>query len=390
MKFQSSFTDFRRRRRLLTIFDSMIAADVAKTIVAVLCVLILIILSNKFVSMLAQALEGQIGNETIFTLLGLRSISIGIGFLPPAVFAAVLMVLGRMYRDSEMAALAAGGVGLGRIYRYVFVVIGPLSLLSLWLALSVQPWSAREANELLLDQMRTMHLRLVTPGTFNEYKKGDLIFYIESVGTDRTLHNVFVHNRHQEKDGVVVAERGRLEELSGGQYIVLEHGTRYEGTPGRADFEITRFDEYSVRINDSPISTSYVAPEAKPTADLLRSGRPADIAELYQRLSIPFGTLILAVLAIPLSWVAPRGGVYGSLLIAFLIYVIYENLLKISHSWLAKSTFPLWMGDWWVYLTMLTIALVLVTRRLGVSWLLQVLRGAPPSVQGLVALGPVR
>jgi len=362
----------------------MIAVDIAKTIAAVLSILVLIILSNKFVSMLTRALVGQIGSDTIFILLGLRCISIGIGFLPPAVFAAVLMVLGRMYRDSEMAALAAGGVGIARIYRYVLIVVAPLSLCALWLALSVQPWSMRQANELLLEAMQTMHLRLVTPGKFNEYRKGDLVFYIEEIDSNHILHNVFVHNRHHGKDAVIVAQRGRLKDLPGGQYIVLEEGTRYDGKPGSADYEITRFDEYGVRVNDSPVSTTYVPPDAKPTGDLLRSNQPADVAEFYNRLSIPFGMLILAVLAIPLSRLAPRGGVYGSLLIAFLMYVVYENLLKISHGWLAKSTLPLWMGDWWVYLIMLTITLILLARLLGISWMIDVITGNAGAKWGLV------
>lgn len=361
----------------------MIALDIAKTIAAVLSVLVLIILSNKFVSMLAQALEGQIGGNTIFVLLGLRSISIGIGFLPPAVFAAVLMVLGRMYRDSEMAALAAGGVGVARIYRYVLVVVAPLSLFALWLALSVQPWSMRQANDLVLEEMQTMHLRLVTPGQFNEYRKGDLVFYIEEIGSDHTLHNVFVHNRHHGKDAVIVAQRGRLKELPGGQYVVLEEGTRYDGKPGHADYEITRFDEYGIRVNDNPVSTAYVPADAKPTLEVLRSDKPADIAEFHKRLSIPFGVLILAVLAIPLARLAPRGGVYGSLLIAFLMYVVYENLLKISHSWLAKSTAPPWLGDWWVYLIMLMITLILLTRLLGIPWMISVITGNAGNKWGL-------
>ena len=375
MKFQHFLSPSLSPRRFLTVLDAMIAVDIAKTIVAVLAVLVLIILSNKFVSMLARALEGQIGSDTILVLLGLRSLSIGIGFLPPAVFAAVLMVLGRMYRDSEMAALAAGGVGVARIYRYVLIIVAPLSLFALWLALSVQPWSLRQANELVLEEMQTMHLRLVTPGKFNEYRKGDLVFYIEEIDSDQTLHNVFVHNRHHGKDAVVVAQRGRLKELPGGQYVVLEEGIRYDGKPGHADYEITHFDEYGVRVNDNPITTNYVPPDAKPTVDVLRSKQPADIAEFHQRLSIPCGVLMLAVLAIPLSRLAPRGGVYGSLLIAFLMYVVYENLLKISHSWLAKSTLPPWLGNWWVYLIILMITLILLARQLGISWMMSAITG---------------
>ena len=42
---------------------------------------------------------------------------------------------------------------------------------------------------------------------------------------------------------------------------------------------------------------------------------------------------------------------------------------------LISSTLPPWLGDWWVYLVMLTIALILLARLLGVPWMISVVTG---------------
>ena len=48
---------------------------------------------------------------------------------------AVLMVLGRMYRDQEMAAISSAVAELGALYRAVFLLVFPLSVLSVGLSL---------------------------------------------------------------------------------------------------------------------------------------------------------------------------------------------------------------------------------------------------------------
>ncbi|RLA21884.1 MAG: LPS export ABC transporter permease LptF, partial [Gammaproteobacteria bacterium] len=101
----------------LTVLDRMIVSDIGKTLLAVLSVLLLIIVSHRLVRFLAKAVEGEISGQAIISLLSLNMISMGVALLPASLFLSVLMVLGRMHRDNEIAALAAGGVGLPRICR---------------------------------------------------------------------------------------------------------------------------------------------------------------------------------------------------------------------------------------------------------------------------------
>jgi lipopolysaccharide export system permease protein len=83
-------------------------------------------------------------------------------------------------------------------------------------------------------------------------------------------------------------------------------------------------------------------------------------AELQWRLSIPLSGLVLMLLAIPFSRVAPRKGRYTNLLPAILLYVVYVNLLFVARNWVDIKMVPVMIGMWWVHILMLSLALLLL------------------------------
>lgn len=64
---------------------------------------------------------------------------------------------------------------------------------------------------------------------------------------------------------------------------------------------------------------------------------PRAISELQKRWSVPLALITFALLAVPISRVSPRAGMYGNLLTALLIYIVFENFMSLSHSWLVKG-----------------------------------------------------
>lgn len=353
----------------------MIASELLKTFIAVLSVLLLILISKQFASILQKAFSGEIANETIALLIGLKLISVAINLLPSALFAAVLIVLGRMYRDNEMVALAAGGVGTLNMYRYVLLCVVPLALLGAALSMQLMPWTVKQTTLVLLKERQTADLRLLVAGRFNEYSKGDIVFYVERIGDNNQMHNVFVQHRKNDELSIVVSKHGYVKVLDNIRFLVLVNGHRYQGNPGELEFEITEFSEYAVAIGETAEISLSLHREAKPSIELWESDDPSEIAEFHKRVSIPLGMLILSILAIPLAKVSPRGGVYGNILMAFLVFLIYKNLLSIAQSWLISGEIPMVLGYWWVYSVMLILVAVLLIRSLGWSWCLLFFKG---------------
>jgi lipopolysaccharide export system permease protein len=108
------------------------------------------------------------------------------------------------------------------------------------------------------------------------------------------------------------------------------------------------FDEYGVRIDLPGGDVTTTERSARPTAILLASSNPEDIAEVQWRLSMPLSVISLLLLAVPLSRSTPRQGRYGRLVIAILLFVIYYNLLGTAKAWVGDGSVPPLVGLWWV------------------------------------------
>ncbi|MDD5033137.1 MAG: LPS export ABC transporter permease LptF [Methylococcaceae bacterium] len=366
-------------RRLLPVLDRMVTLELLRTVIAVLTVLVTIIVSRKFLNILTKAIDGEIAANTLLTLLSLKILGAFIILLPAALFLSILMVFGRMYRDQEMAILASGGVGLGRLYRAVAWFVLPTFVCSIYLALDVLPWAELKVQTLMRNDKKTADLRGLKPGRFNEYSRGDVVLYAESFSeADGNLKNLFVESHNGEQNGVTVAESGYLKETeTGSHFLVLNHGVRYQGTPGKADYIISEFEEYAVKIDPDgdPAFDKDKRELVTPSAELWRSGAPRERAELQRRFAVPMGALLLGILAIPLSRVKPRSGVYGNVVAAFLIYMLYENLQRVSQGLLISGKVSLWLAYSGVYLFMVGIIVFFLIRSTGLRWCWQVIRG---------------
>ncbi|MDI1229682.1 MAG: LPS export ABC transporter permease LptF [Methylobacter sp.] len=351
----------------------MVALDLLRTLLAVWSVIVVIIVSRQFIRILDKAIEGQVSNQTLMTVLGLKTIIASATFLPAALFMAVLMVLGRMYRDQEMSAVASAGGGAGTVYRAIFLLIFPVTVLSAGLSFYASPWAEAMMEELMHQDKESADLRGIAAGKFSEYSQGDLVFYVENIDADKEMHQVFVQHRQGDRLAIINAETGRLKDLPDGRYVILENGERIQGQPGALNFVLEQFTEYAVRIENKE-SIANFGKESIASDTLVGSGQIADIAELQRRLSIPMGIILLSFIAVPLAQMSPRGGVYGNMLVGFIIYFSYGNLIRVSHSWVLNQTIPAWLGIVGVNTLLLLVGGVLLARLFGWQWLLMKLR----------------
>jgi lipopolysaccharide export system permease protein len=359
------------QRPLISILDKMVAQDLLKTLLAVWSVIVVIIVSRKFISILGQAVEGQISSETLLSILGLKTIIASATFLPAALFMATLMVLGRMYRDQEMSAIFSAGGGAGTLYRAVFVFVIPLAILTVGISLYVSPWAADKIETLISDDEKTADLRGIAAGKFSEYSQGDLIFYVESIGIDGKMQKVFMQNRQHGKLGIINSEKARIQDLPDGRFIVFEHGEHIQGRPGELNYIIEQFAEYAVRIEEKGSPLKKDPRESIPTAKLWNSTLSKDIAELQRRIAIPIGVILLSFIAVPLAQLSPRGGVYGNMIVGFLIYFSYGNLAHITQVWVIKQIIPNWLGGIGIHIFLLVIGMVLLARLYGWQWIIK-------------------
>jgi len=359
----------------LKIIDRLFIFELSKMLASVMLVLSVILISQRLVRYLSKVSSGELSADAVLSLVGFNMVLLLIKLLPAALLVSILLVLGKMYRDNEMSALFSAGVGLSRVYRSVFLFVTPLFVVSIYLSLVTMPWGLQQIEMVKSNDQSSLDIRGITDGRFNEYSQGDLVFYVEDITDDDKMLNVFIQNRQHGKLGITASKSGeiRVDEKTGDRFIILNDGNRYEGVPGQADYKVTKFQEYGVVVaEESDVKVAFDTKELS-SLELIGLSNPRAVSELQKRLSIPIALIMFAILAVPISRVSPRAGMYGNLLTTLLIYIVYENLMSLSHSWIVKGQVSAWIGVWWVHLFVLIVALVMLVRMLGLDYVKSVL-----------------
>jgi len=329
-------------------------------------VLLVVIVGQSFVSLLAKVMKGKLPADVVMSMLGLGILKSAILLIPFALLLTIMLTLGRFYRDSEIYAIKASGIGSGALLRYASLLFVPLIALLTYLAIYSAPWAEQQIETIKQKAGGISDIYSLTPGQFIESKQGNWVVFVEH--SDREsgeVKNIFIYDRREGNVAVETAKNAEQKNLSelGGESLVLKNGHRYEGVPGESEFTLLSFDQHAVRIPEFDLNLDAHNPEFKTTAALLNSSRLADIAELQWRISVPIAAILLALLAFPLSVSSPRKGRFAGLAIAIVIYLIYSNLLILAETWVAKGKLPVIPGIFAVHILMLLLILFLSWRR---------------------------
>ncbi|MCP5149328.1 MAG: LPS export ABC transporter permease LptF [Ectothiorhodospiraceae bacterium] len=340
------------------ILQRYLLREVSQVFVAVLSVLLVVYLSHRFLRYLTEAAAGRLAGDLIAELIALKLATSLPMLVPLALYLAALLALARLHRDSEMVAMAAGGLGTARAARGVMLVGLLGAIVTAALSLVIAPSMGSLLETTVARARGEAEVTGIVPGRFKEFGDGYAV-YVRSFAEDgRTMQDVFVRATRRGRQEIILARRAyqTLEGRDATRFMVLEDGHRYSGIPGARDFVVTRFERHGVRLDLGARAIVGRRLESIPTAELLRSAQPDRRAELQWRLSLPVSTFALVLLAIPLARTSPRQGRYAKLLVALLVYFLYSNGIGISAKLVEREAIPWQVGVWPAHLAVLAAA----------------------------------
>ena len=199
------------------------------------------------------------------------------------------------------------------------------------------------------------------------------MFFARQSNSARTQFNdVFLYRENQTSEPVVDSARiasYQRDEESGDEYLIFTDGQTSVGTAGMPGYAVTQFKRQGVLRPREASREPRLQRKGKTLSQLWGNDNPEDQAELQWRVSIPLAALLLALLAVPLSYTSPREGRFGKVAIAVLIYIPYANLLVLMRKWIAAGTVPAWVGLWPVHLAIIVLIVLLLAKRTGWNWL---------------------
>ena len=348
------------------IFHRALLKEFASLAGAVFMTLFAIALTVRLIRLLGQAAGGKIPSDAVFAFLGFFALGALPILLSLTMFISVLLSLSRGWRDSEMVIWFNSGLSLAAWLKPVLVFALPQIMVILALSLFISPWAAQMSAQYSTRIDARDDVSRVSPGVFGETANRERVYFVESVsGEASSVQNVFVSSMHQGKTGVSMSRTGHTEIMpNGDRFLVLERGRRYDGAPGDAQHRVTEFERFAARIETREGVQPAVTHKNLSTLALAANPTDANLGELLWRIGIPISSLILVMLAIPMSFVNPRAGQSANLFFALLTYVVYSNLLSVSQARVSLGRLDFDVGWWLVHAGMAVLLVVMFAQRM--------------------------
>ncbi len=363
----------------LPVIDRYVLREILATWAAVTLVLLVILFTNSLAYMLSKVVEGDIAGDVVLPLFLTNVASVVVMVIPLGLYLALLLTFGRLYAESEMAALGACGVGMARLYRPALAAGLIAAAITAALTIWVSPWATRVEHQVRSQIASRSDLTGITPGRFNRPAGGDVVLFAETKDSDtKVLEEVFVQAVDEAgRTHVIRAQRARqrIDEATQARYLEFAQGHRYTGEPGQARMRAVAFARHGIRLPERNRTTGEVGLEGQSMAELERRDTLEATAERQWRVAMPVACVVLALLALPLSQTTPRKGRYANMVVALLVYIAYANILVVARDALASGDVPRALGLWWGHGLALVFAAAMIVRRTGWRWAWSVLTG---------------
>ena len=355
------------------IFHQALRRELSFTTGGVFLVLVTIMITTLVIRILGFAANGAVNPEDALVLIALATLGYMAVLLTVSLFVAVLIVLVRWYKDSEMIVWFASGLSIASLIRPIIQFATPLIIIIALLALFVWPWANRESTIISQRFQQRSDVSMVAAGQFKESAKAERVFFIEELDIDQSeIKNIFVAQNKNGRLSVAVASTGFIQNSEGGEKsVVLNNGRRYEGLPTQPDFRILEFNQYSTKIQSKNVLDPAPRDREKTVFELLNDPDENAVnpnrAELLWRIGLPFMALGLVLIAIPLAYVNPRLGNYTAMFYAIMIYLIYSNLLNLTQNFVSQGKVSVFAGIWPIHALAFGIAYLLIRNRINPS-----------------------
>jgi lipopolysaccharide export system permease protein len=331
---------------LFVILDTSFRRESARTLIATLVVLLTVFMTFSSLRMLRSASAGAIDPQDVAFFIGLSTIGYSAQLLTIALLIAVLVVLSRWYRESEMAVWLSSGVGLPHMIGPVLRFSWPVLLIIAALTLVVWPWHNQQLQALRDRFEQRNDLARASPGQFKESSGGRRVFFFEGEPAAGQGRQVFVRIIDGRSETVTLAARGAIVRENDKNQLQLSAGRRYEflaadtANNKPAEARVASFERYVIDVKEELALPQMTTPaRATHTLELLRSSDLRLQGELFWRLSLPLSAIVLCLLAVPLAAVQPRAGRGWHVLFAMLVFFTYYQLSNLGQAWVAQGRF---------------------------------------------------
>ncbi|OPY85047.1 MAG: Lipopolysaccharide export system permease protein LptF [Syntrophus sp. PtaU1.Bin208] len=314
---------------------------------------------------LEDSVQGQLPGSMVILLILLRiAIALEV-LLPTTLYLSVMIAFGRLYRDSEITGMFAGGLSMARLLRPVICVAITAGLIVACFSLYIRPWAWNQFYALKAQAKANFDMTRMKGGNFYEIEDGRTIIFAETVDSGaQQARQVFMQINRPGKMQIIYSQAASQHSQDGAPnpVLLLHSGYLYEFTETEKTSEILQFGILAVPLTAGEKISPEQKVKALQTERLLSSRDREEIAELQWRLVAPVSTALLALLGVPLSRSSPRQGKFAKVPLGILVFAVYYNLSAMTKKWVEQGIVGSFPGIWWVQALLAGLLLILLWR----------------------------
>ena len=347
------------------IINRYLIREITLPLITVTATLIVIFTSYSVARYTAEAAAGLLPAGTVVNLTLLRSlISIEV-LLPAALYLAVVMSMGRLYSDNEMIALHASGFSELRVMRSVLWLSLSVAMVVASLSLVVRPWAYQISYLLKAEAEAEFNLDRLEAGRFYTAEESGTVIFVERVNRrQKRLEQVYFYRLDDQVVQVISAQQAWqpvTDRFAPPVFKFLDGAAYRIDLSGKQDLTV-KFRELTVFLKGDEQKLGRYKSKAASTLQLAKSKRPGDLAEFQWRLTTPVTTLLLGLLAVPLSRTPPRRGRHAKTAAAVLVFALFYSFNVMARSWVEQGVVGAIPGVWWPNILLGLLIIVLMFR----------------------------
>lgn len=331
--------------------DKYIFKELLKSQFVVLLVLVVAFAGQTAVKLMTEVAVGSLPPRLIALFMFYSMPQFLTYLFPLTLYTAVIITLGRICSDSEMVVMKAVGYSSKRIMMVV-LLLGVLSASAVgYISLTLSAKASTAAYALEKQVLTDPEFLPIESGRFVNFGKYNV--YVENVNNngrdDKDVSNIYVIEMAGSggpTTSITAADEGHIAlDEDGVRWLELKNGRRYEYMPD-GTMRRARFEEFKapVSANVTEDVKMYRAISMMSTTELLNSDSRIANLEAQWRISPILTTLVVCLIAVPLSMVNPRQGRFARLAPAILIYLAYYLLLLSVRNFIKTENLGLYPG----------------------------------------------
>ncbi|SKC18961.1 lipopolysaccharide export system permease protein [Kosakonia radicincitans] len=342
------------------LIERYILNEIRRLTLVIVCFLIFMFACFSAQRYMTDAANGTLALEVVFRVVCYKVLIALEMLLPVGLYVAAAISLGQLYTDSEITAMLASGSSPARLYKAVVVVAIPLGIMVTLISLYGRPWAYSQIYQLEQQSQSALDISHLQANKFNTNSDGRMVLARQINAGTHHLGDALIYTSSANNTSVYRARSVDIISPSpANPTVMLRDGSSYFlDRNGQTD----RKTLYrNLRVDLKPvIPDTAVRRKSASLAQLSHSSESADIAELQWRESRGVSTILMVLLAIPLSRTKPRQGRFATLLPLTILFATIFFGSNICRTLIANGSLPTIPGMWLVPLIMLIGLVALV------------------------------